>query len=98
MNSKDADIMYQVYSKMMEINDIVKKHNLEERVISAMIFGIIDSKDFNSDNEMVEMQSVFDYNIINKEELETIISAIRESYEEPDDLDDLLSGLNIYLN
>jgi len=98
MNSKDADVIYQVYSKMMEINDIVRKNNLEDRVISAMIFGIIDSKDFNSEDEIVEMQSVFDYNIINKEELETIIGAIRSSYEAPDDLDDLLSGLNISLN
>ena len=98
MDSKDAEVIYEVYSKMMEINDIVRKSNLENRVVSAMIFGIISAKDLEGEKETVEMQSVFDFNIVNDAELTTVINAMIEAYNAPDDLDDLLSGLNLSLN
>lgn len=98
MDNKDAEVIYEVYSKMMEINDIVRKSNMENRVVSAMIFGIISSKDLEGDKDTVEMQSVFDFNIVNEDELATVINAMIEAYNAPDDLDDLLSGLNISLN
>jgi|SaaInl25SG_5_DNA_1037380.scaffolds.fasta_scaffold04268_5 DNA-directed RNA polymerase alpha subunit len=98
MNPKDANILGEVYSKMLEIEDLIKENDLSSRVLSVMMLGIIDEKDEYCQDEMVEMKSVFNFNIESVEELESIIEALREMYEGPDDLDDLLSGLGLSLN
>ena len=90
----------------LEMDAIVKKHGMSERVASILVVGLVDSDDFGD----TQMQAIYSYSLDSKEELESITNFINNTWEDEDDdeyydedddeepnLDDLIGGLGIEL-
>ena len=99
MDQKSIELLYAANKAMSDLEDLVKEADMEQRVLSIMMFGVIPEEALDEDNESetVEMKSSFHFNVQSKEELESLISAIRDAYNKPDDLDDLLNELGLSL-
>lgn len=98
MNEQDMEFIAIVYSKIVELEKMVVAMGYEDRVMSAIVFGLMDTEG-NEDNETVEMRSLHSYNLESKEELETIKDIMDATYEAPDDgFMSLFDGTGISLN
>lgn len=100
MDQKSIELLYAANKAMSDLEDLVKEADMEHRVLSIMMFGVIPEEALDEDNESetVEMKSSFHFNVQSEEELESLINAIRDAYNKPDDLDDLLNNLGLSLN
>ena len=83
----------------LAVTEIVKRYDMEDKVMSAFVMGILKPLD----EENSTMKAFFQYDLRTSAELEIILDFIKESYIEPDsnddfDIDDLLDGLGISLN
>lgn len=81
------------------IQELVHKYGMEDRVISAIVIGLLEPLGEDKSN----MKAFFNYNIQTPEELDIITDFMKESYTPPPgnddlDIDDLLDGLGISLN
>jgi hypothetical protein len=98
MNYEDAEFLAEIYSKINEIEEFIEKSGYSDRVLSAFVFGFMEQIE-DEDQELVEMKSLFSYNLESIEELETIKTIMEQTFEDPDDhLRGLLSDLGISLN
>lgn len=98
MNYEDAEFLAEIYSKINEIEEFIEEKGYSDRVLSAFVFGLMEQIE-DEDQEMVEMKSLFSYNLESVVELETIKTIMDQTFEDPDDhLKDLLSDLGISLN
>lgn len=100
MDEKSIDLMFAVNKKIQEIEDLVEGTGMQHRVLSVFMFGIIPEEALSMENseETIEMKSMFQFNIQSKEELESVVEAIKQAYDRQDPLDDLLNGLGLSLN
>lgn len=98
MDEKDANVLGEVYKKMLEIETLLEDNDMMHRVMSIMMLGVISEEDMESENEFSEMKAIYNFNILNKEELETVINTVRDAYRKEDGLSDLLDGTGISLN
>jgi len=83
-----------------EMEDIIKKHGMEDRVMSIMVTGLIDSDIFGNSR----LQAIYSYSLDSREELDSILEFINSSWDDTnksdkgyDDIDDLLDGTGIDL-
>jgi hypothetical protein len=83
-----------------EMEEVIKKHGMEDRVASIMVTGLIDSDIFGNSR----MQAMYSYSLDSREELDSILEFINSTWETPnknkkgyDDIDDLLDGTGIDL-
>ena len=81
------------------INELVHKYDLQDRVISAFVLGLLEPLDDDTSN----MKAFFHYNMQSSGELDIVKDFMTDSYVEPEnpddiDLEDLLRGLGISLN
>tara|TARA_E500000318_G_scaffold248_1_gene309 strand:- start:1525 stop:1830 length:306 start_codon:yes stop_codon:yes gene_type:complete len=101
MTSKDKEFISEAYSLIVQLEELIKKYNYEDRVMSALMLGLIDldlSKDYEQGDE-VELKSVFSYNLDSKLELEMVKDIMTQQFQDPDDdLSSLLGDLGISLN
>lgn len=98
MNYEDAEFLAEIYSKINEIEEFIEEKGYSDRVLSAFVFGLMEQIE-DEDQEIVEMKSLFSYNLESVVELETIKTIMDQTFEDPDDhLRDLLSDLGISLN
>ena len=98
MNYEDAEFLAEIYSKINELEEFIEERGYTDRVLSAFVFGLMEQIE-DEDQEMVEMKSLFSYNLESVVELETIKTIMDQTFEDPDDhLRDLLSDLGISLN
>ena len=98
MDYEDAEFLAEIYSKINEIEEFIEERGYSDRVLSAFVFGLMEQIE-DEDQEMVEMKSLFSYNLESVVELETIKTIMDQTFEDPDDhLRDLLSDLGISLN
>jgi type IV secretory pathway VirB4 component len=101
MTSQDKEFIAEVYSLIVKIEDLIKKYNYEDRVMSAIMLGVIDL-DLNrtyEEGEEVQLKSIFSYNLDSKLELEMVKDLMDQQFEDPDeDLEGLLGDLGISLN
>ena len=87
---------------IVQIEDLIRKYNYEDKVMSAITIGVID-EDSHLDSEYggdeVQLKSVFSYNLESREELEVMKSIMTSQYRgEDNDLDSMLGDLGISLN
>ena len=80
------------------INELVAKYDLDDKVISSFVIGLLEP----FDDETSNMKAFFHYNIQSDGELDIIKDFMTDSYtppvtEDDIDLDDLISGLGISL-
>ncbi len=96
--------MAKVYLKIQEIEALTREYGYEDRVMSAMVFGLIEEemKGAIEEGRMVEMQSVFSFNLEDREELDTVKKLMDAAFEEPNDkgkgFSDLFGGIDLNLN
>ena len=83
-----------------EMDQVVKKHGMEDRVMSIMVTGLIDSDIFGNSR----LQAIYSYSLDSREELDSILEFINSSWDDTnksdkgyDDIDDLLDGTGIDL-
>ncbi len=86
----------------MEMDKVIDKYDMRDRVISIMVTGLIDSNIFGDSR----LKAIYSYSLDSQEDLENIISVIDNTWYDVnadqseryyDDIDDLLSGLDIDL-
>jgi len=98
MNYEDTEFLSELYAKVLEIEDLVRERGYEDRVMSAIVVGLMDEIE-NPEDESVEMKSLFSYNLDGKDELDIIIDVMKNTYEEDGgELRDMLGDLGISLN
>lgn len=101
MTSKDKEFISEAYSLIVQLEELIKKYNYEDRVMSALMLGLIDldmSREYEQGDE-VELKSVFSYNLDSKLELEMVKDIMTQQFQDPDDdLSSLLGDLGISLN
>ena len=98
MNLEDVEFLAELYSKVIEIENLVKSRGYEDRVMSAIVVGLMD-KVQSTEDDLVEMKSLFSYNLDSREELGVIIDIMKETYTDDDNgLTDMLNDLGISLN
>ena len=104
MNEQEVEFMAKVYLLIQQIEALTREYGFENRVMSAMVFGLIEAEMGNAIEEgrMVELQSVFSFNLEDREELETVKKLMDATYEEPKDkgrgFSDLFGGIDVNLN
>ena len=97
MNYEDAEFLSELYAKVLEIEELVRERGYEDRVMSAIVVGLMEEIE-NPEDESVEMKSLFSYNLDSRDELDIIVGVMKNTYEDDPGLEDLLSGLGISLN
>lgn len=91
------EFLAEIYSKVTEIESMIKSRGYSDRIMSAVVFGLIEDSNLEDEDGMVNVRSLFSYNLDSKEELETIKDIMDQTYED-NPLDDLLGDLGIRLN
>lgn len=83
-----------------EMEDVIKKHGMEDRVMSIMITGLIESDIFGNSR----LQALYSYSVDSKEELDTMLEFIESTWYDVnenkngyDGIDGLLDGTGIEL-
>lgn len=98
MNYEDTEFLSELYAKVLEIEELVRERGYEDRVMSAIVVGLMDEIE-NPEDESVEMKSLFSYNLDSRDELEIIIDVMNNTYEDDGgELRDMLGDLGISLN
>ena len=101
MKIEDIEFLAELYSKVNELENLVKTRGYEDRVMSAIVIGLMDEVESTEEDsdDIVEMKSLFSYNLDSRDELEVIIDVMKETYTDDNDgLSDMLSDLGISLN
>ncbi len=98
MNYEDTEFLSELYAKVLEIEELVRERGYENRVMSAIVVGLMEEIE-NPEDESVEMKSLFSYNLDSRDELEIIIDVMNNTYEDDGgELRDMLGDLGISLN
>ena len=99
MNRKDKEFIAEAYSLVVQIEELIKKYEYEDRVMSALLIGVLDTEGEPEEGDQVELKSVFSYNLDSKLELEIVKEIMDSQFQDPDDdIDKLLGDLGISLN
>jgi hypothetical protein len=99
MSTKDKEFIAEAYSLIVQMEKLIKDYEYEDRVMSAVVLGVIDVNDDVEEGDEVQLKSVFSYNLDSKLELEIIKEIMDNHFEDPDDdIDKLLGELGISLN
>ena len=101
MNAKDKEFIAEVYSLIVQIEGLIKSYGYEDKVMSALMLGVIDIDldDDVQEGDEVQLKSVFSYNLDSKLELEVVKEIMDQQFADPDDdIDTLLGDLGISLN
>ena len=85
----------------LEIDAVVDKYNMRDRVASLMVTGIMD-EDFMGNSRL---QAIYSYSLQSREELDSILDFINNTWDDSDTknntgydgIDDLLDGTGIEL-
>jgi hypothetical protein len=98
MEEKDANVLAEVYKKLMEIDTIIEQNNMSHRVLSVMMLGVIPEEDLEREAEFSEMKAIYNFNIMSNEELDTVWETVQDAYSREDGLSDLFNGTGVSLN
>ena len=97
---KDDDFLIKLQQKLFEIDLLIDKYDMRDRLLSIFVAGILEPIDDNTST----MKAMYGYSIENKEELDTMIDFIKDTWKEQDDIsrgddfEDLLNSMGISLN
>jgi len=97
---KDDDFLIKLQQKLFEIDLLIDKYDMRDRLLSIFVAGILEPIDDNTST----MKAMYGYSIENREELDTMIDFIKDTWKEQDDIsrgddfEDLLNSMGISLN
>tara|TARA_R100000388_G_C7110554_1_gene96373 strand:+ start:224 stop:526 length:303 start_codon:yes stop_codon:yes gene_type:complete len=98
----DDDFLMEVHRLAIELELLIDKYDVRDKVLSMMVVGILDS--MQDDEEKSRMKAIYSHNMQDELELETLIDFATETWKENKDIDrgldfdDLFDGLGISLN
>ncbi len=101
MNAKDKEFIAEAYSLIVQIEELIKSYGYEDRVMSAIMLGVLDIDELlqPKEGDEIQLKSVFSYNLDSKLELEMVKEIMDQQFEDPDDdIENLLGDLGISLN
>jgi len=103
MDDKELEFMERIVYLFHEIKALTEEYGFEDRVMSAMVFGLLDKDLLENDlgDSVAHLQSVYSYHLEDKDELQTIKDVMDETFEEPNkggDYEDLFGDFDISLN
>lgn len=100
MEESHKDCIREIQDLMIQINETVKKYNLEQEVIIAMAVGFLDMKEKsinpNEEGVTVKMNLLSSISVEDEEELEDLLSYVEESYRL--EQEDSPSNINYWIN
>lgn len=97
---KDDDFLIKLQQKLFEIDLLIDEYEMRDRLLSIFVAGILEPIDDNTST----MKAMYGYSIENREELDTMIDFIKDTWKEQedinrgDDFEDLLNSMGISLN
>jgi phage/plasmid-associated DNA primase len=97
---KDDDFLIKLQQKLFEIDLLIDEYEMRDRLLSIFVAGILEPIDDNTST----MKAMYGYSIENREELNTMIDFIKDTWKEQedinrgDDFEDLLNSMGISLN
>lgn len=97
---KDDDFLIKLQQKLFEIDLLIDEYEMRDRLLSIFVAGILEP----IDDDTSTMKAMYGYSIENKEELDTMIDFIKDTWKEQedisrgDDFEDLLNSMGISLN
>ena len=98
MNYEEVELLSEIYAKIREIEDLIEERGYSDRIMSAMVVGLMDEIE-SPEDESVEMKSLFSYNLQSNTELDIIVDLMKSTYDgRNDELGDMLNDLGISLN
>ena len=98
MNYEEVELLSEIYAKIREIEDLIEERGYSDRIMSAMVVGLMDEIE-SPEDESVEMKSLFSYNLHSNTELDIIVDLMKSTYDDGnDELGDMLNDLGISLN
>jgi len=85
----------------MEMDEIIHKHGMQDRVVSIMVTGLTDEDIMGNSR----LQAIYSYSLESREELDSILDFINNTWDDSDTksntgydgIDDLLDGTGIEL-
>lgn len=98
----EDDFLVEVHRLAIELEFLIEKYDLRDRVLSMMVVGVLD--ELEDDDEKSRMKAIYSHNMHNELELQTLIDFAIETWKERQkdddgpDFDDLFDGLGISLN
>tara|TARA_R110002020_G_scaffold459760_1_gene677939 strand:+ start:557 stop:844 length:288 start_codon:yes stop_codon:yes gene_type:complete len=94
---KEEKFLFDMQRLALELDKTIDNYDLRDKTISLLVTGIFEETEEGN----VKIKAVYSYNIQNKEELNSIIDFVKETWTDPDDdidLSGLLDGTGIFLN
>lgn len=94
---KEEKFLFDIQRLALELDKTIDNYDLRNKTISILVTGIFEETEEGN----VKIKAVYSYNIQNKEELNSIIDFVEETWTDPDDdidLSGLLDGTGIFLN
>ena len=98
----EDDFLVEVHRLAIELEFLIEKYDLRDRVLSMMVVGVLDELEDNE--EKSRMKAIYSHNMHNELELQTLIDfaidtwSERQNDDDGPDFDDLFDGLGISLN
>jgi len=99
----DDDFLMEVHRLAIELELLIDKYDMRDRVLSMMVVGVLESLDIE-DEDKSRMKAIYSHNMHDELELQTLVDFAIETWKENKDIDrgldfdDLFDGLGISLN
>lgn len=99
----DDDFLMEVHRLAIELELLIDKYDMRDRVLSMMVVGVLESLDIE-DEDKSRMKAIYSHNMHDELELQALIDFATETWKENKDIDrgldfdDLFDGLDISLN
>ena len=85
MNERQKDCILEIQDMLLAINEIVKKHELQDEFIACLAVGFLDMDSSYVDEEGAEranMSLLSSFSVSDEEELDDLLSYCVEAYRE----------------
>ena len=99
MSPSDTLFFAEMYSLVKKMEETIDEFDMKERVLAAIIVGVLDLDAIESGATEAEMKTMYSFNLQDRAELQTVKDVMDNAYRDSNnDLDDLLGELGISLN
>tara|TARA_X000001388_G_scaffold76603_2_gene74394 strand:- start:91 stop:396 length:306 start_codon:yes stop_codon:yes gene_type:complete len=99
----DEGYLFEMQRLAFEMEQVADKYGVKDRTINVIITGLIDE----SATGLQKIKAIYSYSLDSKEELEQMVTFLRNTWDDdhdngddytPPNIDDLLDGTGIFLN
>ena len=99
----DEGYLFEMQRLAFEMELVADKYGVKDRTINVIITGLIDE----SATGLQKIKAIYSYSLDSKEELEQMVTFLRNTWNDdrdnnddytPPNIDDLLDGTGIFLN